>query len=164
MVKPARWRAKRVEEKKKEERTGKRAREVSLGAASLSEKRVCHKGSGHLRCRQTERGSKGCRNPKQSDRNLASGLGASISNDPLNPRETRVRSLSAGQDHTVMGSGAAVGGDRFTSIRWWRSKCMQARRWVFRLQSCQRRGTEPTGSGCNSTLTWRGFAVAAPFH
>ena len=27
-----------------------------------------------------------------------------------------------------------------------------------------RRGLSPTASGCNSTLAWRGFAVALPFH
>jgi len=27
-----------------------------------------------------------------------------------------------------------------------------------------RSGAEPTWRGCNSRLTWRGFAVALPFH
>jgi hypothetical protein len=27
-----------------------------------------------------------------------------------------------------------------------------------------RSGAGPTWSGCSSTLTWRGFAVALPFH
>jgi len=52
----------------------------------------------------------------------------------------------------------------FTSMCCCRPSCMQARRCSLRLQSCQRSGAEPTGSGCNSTLTWRGLAVALPFH
>ncbi len=28
----------------------------------------------------------------------------------------------------------------------------------------QSSGREPTANGCRSTLTWRGFAVAPPFH
>jgi len=98
-IKPAGWRAKRAEERKKGEPPGKRAREVSLGEASLSEKRACHRCSGRLRRRQIERGSKGYRDAKQPDRDLASSLGASIPSEPLDPRETRVRSLSTGQDH-----------------------------------------------------------------
>ena len=60
--------------------------------------------------------------------------------------------------------GAAAGGDRLISMRWCRTSCMQARRCSLRLQSRQRSGAEPTWRGCNSTLTWRGFAVALPFH
>jgi hypothetical protein len=63
-----------------------------------------------------------------------------------------------------MGGEAAAGGDRLISRRWWRTSCMQARRCVLRLQSRQSSGADPTGSGCKSTLTWRGFLVAPPFH
>lgn len=65
---------------------------------------------------------------------------------------------------SATGGEAAAGGDRLISRRWWRTSCMQARRCALRLQSRQRSGAEPTGSGCKSTLTWRGFAVTAPFH
>jgi hypothetical protein len=70
------------------------------------------------------------------------------------------------RDRTTLvgGGGAEVGGDSFTSSRWWRSRCMHARRCVLRGQSCQRSGDEPTRSGCRNTLTWRGFAGALPFH
>ena len=65
---------------------------------------------------------------------------------------------------SVGGGEAAVGGGRLISMRWCRTRWMQARRCSLRLQSRQRSGAEPTWSGCSSTLTWRGFAVARPFH
>ena len=110
-VKPAGLSTKRAEKRKKEEPTGKRAREVSFGQASFSEKRAYPRCSDRLRRRQIERGSKGDRDAKQPDRDLASGLGASIPSEPLGPRETRVRSLRARQDY-ARGRRRSAGGWR----------------------------------------------------
>jgi len=65
---------------------------------------------------------------------------------------------------SAVGGEATVGGDRLTSRCCCRVSCMQARRWSLRLQSRQSSGARPTRSGYNSRLTWRGFAVALPFH
>ncbi len=65
---------------------------------------------------------------------------------------------------SALGGEAAAGGDRLISRRWWRTSCRQALRCALRLQSRQSSGAAPTWSGCNSTLTCRGFAVAAPCH
>ncbi len=59
---------------------------------------------------------------------------------------------------------AVTGGERLTSRRWCRTSRMQARRCSLRREECQSRGAEPTCSGCGRILTWRGFAVAPPFH
>ena len=59
---------------------------------------------------------------------------------------------------------AAAGGGGLTSMCWCRTSRMQARRCSLRLQSRQSSGADPTRSGCSSTLTWRGFVVALPFH
>jgi hypothetical protein len=66
------------------------------------------------------------------------------------------------------GAGGPVSGApadcTWTSTRWWRRSWMQARRCSLRRQSRHRSGDEPTTTGCSRTLTWRGFAVAAPLH
>ncbi len=80
-------------------------------------------------------------------------------------QQRRDRARCARDRITSAGGGeAAAGGDRLISRRWWRTSRMQARRCVLRLQSRQRSGAGLTWSGCNSTLTWRGLAVAPPFH
>lgn len=58
----------------------------------------------------------------------------------------------------------AGGSSTWISTHWREIRCMHARRCTLRGQSCQRSGAEPTRSGCSSTLTWRGFVVALPFH
>lgn len=52
-----------------------------------------------LSCRQSERGGKGCRDAEELDRDVTSGWRTPIANQPLLPRETRVRSLRTGEDH-----------------------------------------------------------------
>src|SRR6266566_1254777 len=49
--------------------------------------------------RQTERDGKAFWDAEQSDRDLASRWSTRIASEPLCPREARVRSLRAGQDH-----------------------------------------------------------------
>ena len=49
--------------------------------------------------RQTERGGKDVWDAEQLDRDLASRWSTRIANEPLCPREARVRSLRAGKDH-----------------------------------------------------------------
>ena len=52
-----------------------------------------------LNRRQTERGGKGFWDAEQSDRHLVRCWDAHVTSEPLWPREARVRSLRAGQDH-----------------------------------------------------------------
>ena len=90
---------------------------------------------------------------------------ACIASEPLWP----TRGASA---HAAPGKGSrplvrrrsGEGGGRLTSMRWCRTSWIQACRCSLRLQSRQSRGAGPTRSGCNSTLTWRGFEVVLPFH
>jgi hypothetical protein len=56
-------------------------------------------GSAGLSRRQPERGSKGCWDAEELDRDVTSCWRTCIANQPLFPRETRVRSLRTGQDH-----------------------------------------------------------------
>ena len=52
-----------------------------------------------LNRRQPERGSKGCWDAEELDRDVTSCWRTRIASQPLCPRETRVRSLRTGQDH-----------------------------------------------------------------
>src|SRR5260370_1324387 len=52
-----------------------------------------------LNRRQTERGEKGFWDAEQSDRHLVRCWDSPVRSEPLWPREARVRSLRAGQDH-----------------------------------------------------------------
>jgi hypothetical protein len=56
-------------------------------------------GSAGLSRRQPERGSKGCWDAEELDRDVTSCWRTRIASQPLFPRETRVRSLRTGQDH-----------------------------------------------------------------
>src|SRR6266487_19503 len=52
-----------------------------------------------LRCRQPERGGKGCWNAEQPDRDLPTSFWTCIAREALLPREARVRALRTGEDH-----------------------------------------------------------------
>ena len=79
--------------------------------------------------RQTERGSKGCWDAEQPDRDWPSGGEMSIASQLLLPGGTRPRTLCARQVTSAMG------GDRLISRRWWCTSCIQARWCALRLQS-----------------------------
>jgi hypothetical protein len=118
-----------------------------------------------LRLRQTERGGKGSWDAEQFDRHLVRGWDAHVPSEPLCPEEASMGSLRTGQDD-IRGA--------------WRSGCGWQQAHLDTLEphelhtsapvfsaapiSRSRSGAEPTGSGCSSTLTWRGFLVALPCH
>ena len=56
-------------------------------------------GSARLSHHQPERGSKGCRDAEELDRDVTGCWRTRIVSQPLFPRETRMRALRAGQDH-----------------------------------------------------------------
>jgi hypothetical protein len=62
-----------------------------------------------LRCRQPERGGKGCWDAEQPDRDLPSRSRTRIASEALFPREARVRALRTGEDHLRDGRRSGAG-------------------------------------------------------
>jgi hypothetical protein len=109
--------------------------------------------------REIERGGKACWDAEQLDRDLPSRWRACITSSSFGPREARVRALRTGEDHVRDGWRQA----HFEALM---AHKMDTGPPVFSAApiSRSRSGAEPTRSGCSNTLTWRGFAVAPPFH
>jgi hypothetical protein len=110
---------------------------------------------------QSERGGKGCWDTEQLDRDWASSFRVRIASEPPCPREARVRALRTGEDH-VRRAWRSYGGRRQAHINALVSHELDAGAPVRSAAGVarSRNGAGPTRSGCSSTLTWRGFAVA----
>jgi hypothetical protein len=115
--------------------------------------------------RQTERGGKAFCDAEQSDHHLARCWDARIASQPLLKRQPIMRSLRPGQRRRwERWSGRKT---RFyPHLHVLVTKELHTRPSMLPAAPIRatRMGRDPTTNGCKSTLTWRGFAVALPFH
>jgi hypothetical protein len=134
-AKSAGWRVKKAEERKKGEPVGERGHKAPPGEASFSEKRECNGGQDRVTPLPTR--------ASRAD------------------HERRVCARCARDRITSSVGGEAAGGDRLTSMRWWRTSCMQARRWAREneIPYVQKRG----GTACFSRFfTWPAESTQRP--
>ncbi len=118
-----------------------------------------------LPCPQAEEVSELVRHPKAFETDCPIGWHRGIAPQPLGPREPKARPLCPRQDRRA---GTALTRcplrlphlDALVSHKLHTGVPVYSAAPILRSRS----GAEPTGSGCNSTLTWRSFAVALPFH
>jgi hypothetical protein len=108
MEESAGWGAKKAED---EEKPGKKAMRCHSERRRCPRRRNPVAVEAGLSRRHPERGSKGCWDAEELDRDVTSGWRTRIASQSLCPRETRVRSLRTGQDH-VCGAWRSGGGWR----------------------------------------------------
>jgi len=105
------------------------------------------------------------RDAAQSNRHLTSYAGTRIASQSFCPRESIMGTLGTGKGHRHDGEAGGGGGidlyhDTLLAQQLYARPSVGPTAPVAR----SRRGADPTTSGCSSTLTWRGLAVALPFH
>ena len=130
----------------------------------VREEGVDRRGNAKLSRRETKRGGKTYWDAKQRDRYLPRSTRSRIASEPLGPREARVCTLRPGEDR-VRGRRRS-GGRQQAYVEALVPHELDTGMPMFSTGpiSRSRSGAGPTRSGCNSTLTWRGFEVLLPSH
>jgi hypothetical protein len=148
-----------------EEQPGKKAMRLHSDKQACPRRRNPTAVKTVLSCRQTERDGKAFRDAEQSDCHLTRCWDSRIASEPLCPREARVGTLRAGQDHFRF-TWRRCDGRRQVHLDALVSHELHTGAPVFSPAPIprSRSGAGPTRSGCSRTLIRRGFVVASPCH
>src|SRR5258708_6870452 len=168
---PVTWQKRRNLERKEQQmrgtegKPGKKAMRYHLERWACPRREHPEAAKASLRRRQTEESGEDFWDAEELDGGSVSGRGTGIARQPVFPRKAIMGALRAGKDsHRVVWLGRR--GLRKSDLN--PLVAQQAHAGSAMLSAtpirATSRGVDPTGSGCNSKLTRRGFVVVRPCH